>query len=114
MRISDWSSDVCSSDLHHAGFEALDLADLVGLGQRLHVLVDHAEAAGLGHGDRHLGLGHRIPRRGEQLGRASCRERVFQYVYLTVVGGLLKKKYIFSRYMWFDFVYYLSIIKTRI
>src|SRR3546814_15363780 len=27
MRISDWSSDVCSSDLHKADFKALDLED---------------------------------------------------------------------------------------
>src|SRR3546814_6207595 len=34
MRISDWSSDVCSSDLNHAG--RAELADLVA-GQRLPV-----------------------------------------------------------------------------
>src|SRR3546814_14093842 len=28
MRISDWSSDVCSSDLRHAGLEALTVARL--------------------------------------------------------------------------------------
>src|SRR3546814_15230045 len=31
-------------------------------------------------------------KRGEQIGRASCRERVCQYVYVTVVPVSLKKK----------------------
>ena len=38
---------------HHAAFELLDLADLVGLRLGIEVLVDDADAAGLGHGDRH-------------------------------------------------------------
>src|SRR3546814_18006854 len=32
------------------------------------------------------------PTRCAQLGRASCRERVCQYVYISVVAGSLKKK----------------------
>ena len=42
---------------HHAGFELLDLADLGGLLGGLEVLVDDADAALLGHGDGHGGLG---------------------------------------------------------
>ncbi len=45
---------------HHSGFEFLDLADLRRLLIRLHVAVEHADPAGLRHGDRHLCLGHRI------------------------------------------------------
>ena len=45
---------------HHAGLELLDLADLRGLLLRLEVAVDDADAAGLRHGDRHLGLGHGV------------------------------------------------------
>src|SRR3546814_3966594 len=86
MRISDWSSDVCSSDLFH-------LPRAIGLVQR------HAGgfADSLG---RHIGniampvliIGQHLPRdridmatdsqkasKG-QIGRASCRERVCQYV----------------------------------
>ena len=36
---------------HHAGFELLDLADLVGLLGDVEVAVDDAEPAGLRHGD---------------------------------------------------------------
>src|SRR3546814_8592275 len=74
MRISDWSSDVCSSDLaefgYHGDTESYDdpqNADLVrvidrrmGLPVSLGVLYIHAARA--------------------QIGRASCGERVCQYV----------------------------------
>src|SRR3546814_1559009 len=67
MRISDWSSDVCSSDLD-----------------------DHAdEEQGRGEGDHRADRGHHVPAREHvrivgvaprQIGRAACRERVCQYV----------------------------------
>src|SRR3546814_4489264 len=65
MRISDWSSDVCSSDLEDVAIdELLELYDAVVL----------ATGAAL---DRHLGIpGGQLP----EIGRASCRERVCQYV----------------------------------
>ena len=44
----------------HAGFELLDLADLRRLLVRVEIAVDDAEAAGLRHGDGHVGFGHRI------------------------------------------------------
>ena len=50
---------------HHAGFELLDLAHLRGLLVRLEIAVDDADAAGLRHGDRHLGLGHGVHGRGD-------------------------------------------------
>src|SRR3546814_3752456 len=79
MRISDWSSDVCSSDLF--GVAATDahvhdhavkaFLSLPGGGRR--AIADRAAAvsgAGLGdHGFQPL-----------QIGRASCRDRVCQYV----------------------------------
>src|SRR3546814_18333043 len=101
MRISDWSSDVCSSDL-------LPLAgDIAAVALRRHVLAqggdglarDHLAADGSLDGDleelardeileafaehaaARLGLaavdddGQRV-----EIGRASCRERVGQYV----------------------------------
>src|SRR3546814_13274270 len=116
MRISDWSSDVCSSDLgrdRRAG-RPLPVA----------LLAAHPEAGGRG--------GHRAPggaaepgedeRRGDglrrhphqparrqvagavrraddadsgggrtlQIGRASCRERGGKYVWMSVVAGVLK------------------------
>ena len=50
---------------HHAGFEFLHLPDLRSLRVRIEVAVDHADAAGLRHGDRHFGLGHRVHGRGD-------------------------------------------------
>src|SRR3546814_4579718 len=79
MRISDWSSDVCSSDL-------------AGADEQL-VIVDHIGAAD--RGDDPLREAFGVTRRGNivehdgefvaaeaaaQIGRASCRERVCQYV----------------------------------
>src|SRR3546814_1899368 len=75
MRISDWSSDVCSSDL--VGFDdlgCLDQALLVGRQLLLpqHFLDLRLDLVKAGEGDRARIL--------DQIGRASCRERVCQYV----------------------------------
>src|SRR3546814_2168340 len=83
MRISDWSSDVCSSDLDHRDphfgedFEQT-VVDRLAETQAAVVETQLAEqAARLAIGDRRLGqIG--VDRR--QIGRASCRERVCQYV----------------------------------
>jgi hypothetical protein len=48
-----------------SGFEPLHPPHLIGLDFRLEVAVDHPDAAGLRHGDRHVGLGHGIHRRGD-------------------------------------------------
>src|SRR3546814_8808423 len=85
IRISDWSSDVCSSDLRGHDF-ALALVDESGdllIGQLPHELYVFLEA--LGRDQRHqqgamIGMRRRI-----QIGRASCRERVCQYVSLSEV-----------------------------
>src|SRR3546814_15200403 len=88
MRMSDWSSDVCSSDL---GIDAAgeDTAE---------------EVVGLQRGDQHLerrvefdGRGRdvanaQVEQRGEEIGRASCRESVCQYVWSAVVAVALKNK----------------------
>src|SRR3546814_1478728 len=69
MRISDWSSDVCSSDLGGISLActamlAQELLERSGVG-----ILDDKAVSGLvqqmGHGE---------------IGRASCRERVCQYV----------------------------------
>src|SRR3546814_2665804 len=61
MRISDWSSDVCSSDLF-----ALVHRAVAAVRTDVHALV---AVGGLRPGASHA-----------QIGRASCRERVCQYV----------------------------------
>src|SRR3546814_7890115 len=76
MRISDWSSDVCSSDLagRQVGDRQAGGGPECGRGHaRQHRLDPHAlfgklVVQGLGHGE------------DVAIGRASCRERVCQYV----------------------------------
>src|SRR3546814_10557788 len=80
MRISDWSSDVCSPDLHagraqaeaHAGLAAIihQVAE-AHLGayprHRPHEIFDHPVRVGMVDVEA-------------EIGRASCRERVCKYV----------------------------------
>src|SRR3546814_8602084 len=61
MRISDWSSDVCSSDLDK---------------NRLLVTVYHNDDEAYGIWHEQVG----VPADRIEIGRASCRERVCQYV----------------------------------
>src|SRR3546814_9139289 len=76
MRISDWSSDVCSSDLQVAarrlGFHRRIPAPAVGPRRD----ADRARML-----RRVVGLAE-----PEQIGSASCRERVCQYVSISVVA----------------------------
>src|SRR3546814_3111481 len=97
MRISDWSSDVCSSDLHAgngilavtqlierpAGLDqqAVD-PDVAGFGFVVVVGVFDLGILGLDRLDLCLKTLDLLIERGAvfQIGRASCRERVCQYV----------------------------------
>src|SRR3546814_18754742 len=115
MRISDWSSDVCSSDLHafarkapgHQPFRLF--AARLCAGQARH---DHDQAAPIAfrRAEKAIASFRCMPRfepvrAGEmaqdriavrlddrQIGRASCRGRVWQYVYISVVAVSLKNK----------------------
>src|SRR3546814_11426089 len=104
MRISDWSSDVCSSDLTHllgqsdcltpAPFQR-DIERSARPGQRrlpLQRAVD-AQIGGIASlldlRDQRRSRQTRLP---EMIGRASCRERVCQDVVISVVAVSLKKK----------------------
>src|SRR3546814_20767178 len=88
LRISDWSSDVCSSDLRAPGRTGAG-------GNRLHGLVAERPAVLPVRGRRSRPLpdqaGHPDPP-CRQIGRASCRERVCQYVYISVIAVSLKKQ----------------------
>src|SRR3546814_1784202 len=88
MRISDWSSDVCSSDLAEVE-RHVDLAVAVGveaLGDAVGVGIDElGHAGGAWPGQRHVGgaVAVEVERVGDavgEIGRASCRERVCRYV----------------------------------
>src|SRR3546814_10337654 len=81
MRISDWSSDVCSSDLNDIGSGLVNIE----LGARLRYEFSRQFAPYIGVSYlRKAGDTARLSRRaGEdvhEIGRASCRERVCQYV----------------------------------
>src|SRR3546814_17592829 len=85
MRISDWSSDVCSSDLSGlARHEQADVVvELIG-GSDGPALTLARETLKQG---RHFVTANKamIAHHGlEQIGRASCRERVCQYVSIPV------------------------------
>src|SRR3546814_16654221 len=105
MRISDWSSDVCSSDLFQAVGSGLgndarvlasqhedraehDFAAVLGGRARSQFRADR-NLRDIGHTDRHTTAirDHDIAEiafvgglSGNKIGRASCRERVWQYV----------------------------------
>src|SRR3546814_5712891 len=85
MRISDWSSDVCSSDLGAESQAFID-AELAGnlsqfwsdRGMHLEHFPDavQKEFHTLAHEQNTL----RVAQNSAEIGRASCRERVCQYV----------------------------------
>src|SRR3546814_13296765 len=92
MRISDWSSDVCSSDLQRAcdlppryAFEGRVQRRRARVQPRLHPHRARAALFGPDGGDV------------REIGRASCRERVCQYVKISVVAVSFKKKKILER-----------------
>src|SRR3546814_16368859 len=117
MRISDWSSDVCSSDLignldltRSGGREAGVVAAFpVALGDQIMLVtdagklirspVDDIRIAGrttrgvtlfrIDESERIVSVAY-LPE-DEEIGRASCRERVCQYVLISVVPVTLKK-----------------------
>src|SRR3546814_15065874 len=103
MRISDWSSDVCSSDLSIEALEQVRLlTNLETDTQKLLqvILIGQPELRELLARDDLRQLAQRITARfhlvpldeAGKLGRASCRERVCQYGEISVVAVSLKKK----------------------
>src|SRR3546814_1116231 len=80
MRISDWSSDVCSSDL---GLRLDDHREAAVPAAVLETPFHHPAARHGIDGDEASVDGDRLAERHGrflQIGRASCRERVCQYV----------------------------------
>src|SRR3546814_7329146 len=77
MRISDWSSDVCSSDLRaEIAVETLHEHG-ISFGEAVRVWIRVALLS-FGGPAGQIAVMHRIL--VEEIGRASCRERVCQYV----------------------------------
>src|SRR3546814_10760880 len=90
MRISEWSSDVGSSDLHFPRLEAVywregspDFASVAALIGSLDTRPDHSRLRAAAQA-LDLTLLKRLADeawvRDREIGRASCRERVCQYV----------------------------------
>src|SRR3546814_7379206 len=87
MRISDWSSDVCSSDLNQCASRSTDAAlwwsfpwrSMSGFVRRRSAQTKPQQVSGA---TRMHGLSERdiCSKFITQIGRASCRERVCQYV----------------------------------
>src|SRR3546814_14629934 len=102
MRISDWSSDVCSSDLPdresderqrqaktalmqrvNQAYAANDLLALLELQLEIEQ-IDPSHIANAGEA--------RLKHYNKEIGRESCRERVCQYVWIQVVALQVKQK----------------------
>src|SRR3546814_9005247 len=85
MRISDWSSDVCSSDLlscriaepHHE-LRVRAIPDPARSGREREYIAARYAAAFRDH--QQIGGRRGFSRLDEKIGRASCRDRVCQYV----------------------------------
>src|SRR3546814_7561097 len=75
LRISDWSSDVCSSDLG-VGETGIGAQAFQARVQRGHVVM-HRSFQALVFGGAHVGPAHIV---ADEIGSASCRERVCPYV----------------------------------
>src|SRR3546814_4557049 len=79
MRISDWSSDVCSSDLFLVANHMHQPLHATTLHKRLCsvIFVDHLDGM---QATVYVTHRHIDDRQFWEIGRASCRERVCQYV----------------------------------
>src|SRR3546814_12227432 len=89
MRISDWSSDVCSSDLLVEIGIGHDDAMVLRAAHRLDALsVRDAAVIDIMRDVRRADEAERA----DEIGRASCRERVCRYVCNSVVAESLKKE----------------------
>src|SRR3546814_19187691 len=94
MRISDWSSDVCSSDLKN---EIAEKAKAQAAYEQAQAVNDHnaKEMEKLKAAEklaRQLVAEAQERARIREIGRASCRERECQYVWITVVAVSFKKE----------------------
>src|SRR3546814_10293806 len=84
LRISDWSSDVCSSDLRYlqgigAGADADGVAGTDGFGKHRLELADHLAKREIARADQLAQFcENRLGVCILQIGRAACRERVCQ------------------------------------
>src|SRR3546814_21125728 len=93
MRISDWSSDVCSSDLWIMQRNVYGSSTVLAPKRRVNKSVVPTFAPSTPELSKSLVLVTARTARGQrrQIGRASCRDRVCQYAYISVVAASFKK-----------------------
>src|SRR3546814_20373579 len=108
MRISDWSSDVCSSDLLNSGLPRPDTqrvitqGRVIGIENECRAIIRMPDQVGMVHKRVRFPaiapLVHEMHDKRMttsttyiQIGTASCRARVCQYVKISVVAVLLNK-----------------------
>src|SRR3546814_10924844 len=109
MRISDWSSDVCSSDLAPDVPESPietdrgkakifeTIPNLSGAHFTIRIVIENVAPTGceseiVGKPVRNFGIDENFGSAGLKIGRASCRERVCPIVWISVVAVTVKKK----------------------
>src|SRR3546814_15686740 len=85
MRISYWSSDVCSSDLRRCSSSAVVEAAVVQVGGG-ELISFHPVVLGVLPLGLVAALRHQVHAADQEIGRASCRERVCQYVWISAVA----------------------------
>src|SRR3546814_11996884 len=91
MRISDWSSDVCSSDLLAVCCKSAS-ACCSNSSSSWTIAESKLSTRCISTSQMISNLSRSLLRRRRKLGRASCRGRVCQYVSLSVVAVAFKKK----------------------
>src|SRR3546814_18778847 len=104
MRISDWSSDVCSSDLasgyqvggaavYTAGHAVRQMTRSAADPQTGETRTIDASASFTGAADAgdYTDFSYGVGGQSNQIGRESGRESVCQYVYISLVAGSLNK-----------------------
>src|SRR3546814_20520276 len=88
MRISDWRSDVCSADLAWSRRAGSILAAETLLRSLARAANDEIPSTDGSRAARFAAIQTGPP----QIGRASCRERMCQYVWISVGAATLKKQ----------------------
>src|SRR3546814_12021662 len=91
MRISDWSSDVCSSDLHQVEDGQTQSRQEQGIVSDLCVVTGISQEDNGTH-PKGQDAEHQRLDRGHEIGSASGRERMCHYVKISVVAVSLKTK----------------------